>query len=922
MVVSPDLEEWMNPRTKFLRTFAMIGAIGVGIAACSDNIVNVPETRTITAAPAAFDVQVGQTRQIGVTVTGVAPGATFQSGNAGIASVDVNTGLVTGVAVGSTTITVTSTADPSLQTQVSVNVTAAPPEEIPPTEDISVAIQSVTQGGTTFPVNPDNVFGQIDVTLSVERGSADSLKVFLGDVAIPGCTQRFGPAAQATKITAEDLSLGAQASSIVCSVNTAAYDTVTGTPRNLNAVVNLSARIYDENAVADQSSISNLTLNNADTFHKTVNISGASALSPGGLLWRTGDVTVTALPVMYSGRSVTSLSVTLADNLANGAAIATRTDTSAPFIVTFPANVSQANNGVDDVETQVVAYVSASVADGLVGPTTLPAPPGMNWVQQPEDGRNVFRLDNADPDAGDFQLTEQDLDPGAGVALTLCCSNNWVGENYNFAAGKTGHSDDGVGIDTVTFHVGAANLTNAQLAAQPAVTMGSQLPETAVNTGLRAVAVVRDRLGNQSIEPLRVNATNPQNTTGTLATLGVDLTPPTLTFTNASVANQQIFNIATGAPTPGVDFFQVQATDAAEGGAAPSGFGPDHVLARVFRWFPNLNFAQQCRLPGAFSLANPLLGCRLTGTLGTHDVESLQGYLTYQATAVDQAGNLSEPLTAPISRIVLNDQTAPGASNIAIPASLVGGAATSFSATATDNLNLWRGDYRFEFGGVELLPLSERQIFNTRFVTSQAGLVTEATAAVTVNFVRSLETTDGGNAPSGPGTLQPATGVTLLVEDAAGNFFIRDNAFAGGTVPPGTSFSVAARGVATFQVSAPAAAQNVWNQIGTQPAPAADNPIDRTITATATGASGTFANPFTVVRFYHRAPGGVNELIGTAQAPSVTDDGTTRTWTWTITWTPAGAQAQANAPVFAVGVHSSGDALRTNDNANISIVGP
>jgi hypothetical protein len=901
MVVSPDLEEWMNPRTKFLRTFAMIGAIGVGIAACSDNIVNVPdpvEPRTISAAPSSMTLGVGQTRQIVVSVTGVAAGATFASDNANVATVS-STGVVTGVGPGSATITVTSTADAALATAVDVNVTAP---DLPDTGEAEVVLQSITVGQTINPVNPANVAGIIDVTASVERGSATALEFWVGDTQIEGCRQVFGAsgAASAGAITAPNLQLTAQ-SNVVCTINTADFNIVggQGVPVFENQNYNIRVRLVENGNVLDQATSGALTFNNQDFVVTTLSTPNNAINPQTGLRWDGGAVTVTAVPVIFTGAPIASVTFNYGGN--------TRTVTTpgeSGFVATYALTGANNIGGITDPAFNI--NTTTVRTNGQPGPSGT----SNQWLPA---GVTAFRLDNQAPAGGTFELTEQTLNPAAGTALTLCCSNNWVGANYSFAAGKTGHSDAGVGIEEITFHVGAATQTNAQIAALPPITTGAQLDETAVNNALRAVAVVRDHLGNSTTVALSTNATNPQGVAAG-ATLGVDQTAPTLTFTGGSVANQAIFNQATGVPAAS---FQVQATDAATGGAAPSGFGTNHVLARVFRWFPGLNVLQQCRPPGAFSLANVALGCRLSGSIGTTAVETTDGYFVYQATAVDQAGNLSHPVTEPISRIVLNDQTDPSASNIAIPSTLTGGAATSFSATVTDNLNLWRGDYRFDFGGVELLPFTDRQTFNSRWVTSQAGLVTEATANVTVNFIRSLETTDGGNAPST--VLQPATAVNLLVEDAAGNFFLRTNPFAGGTVAAGQSFSVAARAVGTFQVSGPAAATQVWNQLATAPVPAV--PTSVTLTATATGASGTFNNPFTAgVHFYHRAPGGVNELIGTAAAPSVTDDGVTRTWTWTISWTPAGATAQNPASVFAVGVHSSGDALRSNDNNNIEIV--
>src|SRR5690606_386125 len=99
-----QLEEWMNPRTKFLRSVALVGALGIGLAACGDDIT-IPQDESISANPASMTLAPGQTRQIVASLTGVEGGINYASDNNAVATVNA-TGQVTGVSVGSATITV------------------------------------------------------------------------------------------------------------------------------------------------------------------------------------------------------------------------------------------------------------------------------------------------------------------------------------------------------------------------------------------------------------------------------------------------------------------------------------------------------------------------------------------------------------------------------------------------------------------------------------------------------------------------------------------------------------------------------------------------------------------------------------------------------------------------------------------------
>lgn len=117
---------------KFYRSVLAAGVVTLGLAACGDNVTIAPPPPpntgvTVTVTPTNASVGIGQTIQLAASVvadSGVSTGLIWTSSSAPIASVS-NTGLVTGVALGSTTIIATSTANPARSAAVSITVTSS-----------------------------------------------------------------------------------------------------------------------------------------------------------------------------------------------------------------------------------------------------------------------------------------------------------------------------------------------------------------------------------------------------------------------------------------------------------------------------------------------------------------------------------------------------------------------------------------------------------------------------------------------------------------------------------------------------------------------------------------------------------------------------------------------------------------------------
>jgi len=97
-------------------------------AAATVTVTSQPSVRSVSVSPSVSQVQPGQTVQLVPTVVvsgGAGQGVTYRSDNAAVATVNAS-GLVTAVANGTTTITVTSVADPTKSATASITVSAAP----------------------------------------------------------------------------------------------------------------------------------------------------------------------------------------------------------------------------------------------------------------------------------------------------------------------------------------------------------------------------------------------------------------------------------------------------------------------------------------------------------------------------------------------------------------------------------------------------------------------------------------------------------------------------------------------------------------------------------------------------------------------------------------------------------------------------
>jgi hypothetical protein len=854
---------------QFIRT----SSISVSVAAGGSGIPGV--TISLTGAGSA------------TAQTGAAGQYTFTGLRAGEYTVAIS-GVPAGVTFGSQSQTVT--------VGVGQNATVGFDGNRPSTS--SVAISSITNAATGLPVNPSAVAGQINVTLAVNPGNdtPEKLEAFVNDEKV--YEQTFTQAVLAEM--AEEA--GEAPFNVTFSVLTNEYTVEDGvaTVRFPNGVYSISAQFEtveggETGAVQTET---NLTFANADIVDVAVE-EGASALDMGGLQWVGQGVTATFTHVAYSGNAATNFNSSF-----GGLARSTN-----------PAVWTAAN---------LAGFNSTAAGSNLTVNTIVAGNPGPSATVS-------LRYDGVAPAVGtaaglanDFTLTEQIAD-----GVERCCSNNWVNPGYEFDEGAPSASDvvggiAGVGGLTTTYHAGAASLTNAQLAALAAAETpgGAGLAASAVNTTYSVVARVADALGNFTLQRLVGDGVNP----GT--TFGHDATPPTdQEILAGSVEDRTIYNVN----VPGFGAFAAGTIDLSAVDNV-AGFGLDPV-ATNFR-YTNAADGITC-LVGATAACVPTQQGLSFATDNTDIYPGAgavtEGYYQYRGEVYDQAG-LGTGTTSIVT--YLFDETAPNVNNIQGTAgSFLPGQSYSFSATATDNVDLLQAQFSLVFPGLtgtnlDAVPLGGPEMLGTPWDFD--NLTTTATPMATVPFITGVEPTDGAGAPSG--VLVPVGFARFVVTDVAQNQSTQQNNFVVGSFPAPVSFAAGATPLfpagATFQQTT-AAVDLCFNAEEDCTAPEVRTV---TLTATATGTSGTFQNPFDLVLFAYvdniDVGGGefTHRFIGIDGTATVQDDGVTRTWTWSTTLAasdlvldPAGLDYVL--PVQAIGVNATtGTALLAVTGTAVTVI--
>jgi hypothetical protein len=877
--------------SKSYRSLLWTGAILATVAACGDDVTVIAPPgggiNSVTVAPDQVTIPVqGQVQMIAAVNadSGKATTVTWTSSNTAVASVSA-TGLVTGVTAGTVGITACSTVNSSVCGAATVIVAAPVPA--------TISIQSVTTGATNVPVNINNVFGQIDVSLNFEPGStpATSVELLLDGVVV--ASQGFS-SLEWGALVAKAVEEGGELAKvvIVLSINTADFDATTGVVKYFNGPRQLSARANLQGGSQVATPSQTLVFNNASGFLATLSTTNApdpdNAINTlTGLQWMGGNAVINLVGVSYvQGQTIASVGFTVLGK--------TRTATLTNGVATLTWSEGTAWTSTN---TGVGGYLSPAAGEMFTAGSAVfsggqSVVPGVNGIFL--NGTNAtpplqtIRLDNVGPGA-------VALNPSAPVqpAITVAAITAvWVNATTSFAAGQLGvptqttlnASDLGVDVVTAEFYAtafGAAlPATACSVTGLTLITTGANLAETTVSAAFRIRVLFKDALGNISCADLA-----PGGIVG--GQLGADFTAPTGTVTGP----------AAGPPGLNVDpgNFAVTASDNA------SGFDPAGGLLVIMTRL-NANNTTTCVIGSGTGCVTPATQTLTFDATGGPNVE---GYYTTTITLVDQAGNQTVLVTA---RLYQYDVTPTGFSGgISLPALIAGATTNTFAATATDNLDL-----NTIFGDVAY-PLATLR-YPSQSIGSW-GPPLEQSAAVSyavADWIRCINAAGSFAVASGqPTTITlTATDQTLTPTNTANSTALTSAAFgANAQACTGSVGNIAAADILSFTQSAPnyGTALTQVDISGNAVAPSSNSV---TLTAVADVALNSSADPFTRVDFFY-VTGGVHIKIGTASvvlAQTVTN----RTYTYTVIWDPDAAVPVGAVTVVALGVDAQGDAVLTN----------
>ena len=789
---------------KFNRIALVAGVLALGVAACGDDVQVVEPTPPVpppappveaAMAPSSASVVVGNSVVFAVTASGGVAGDaaswTCASSNTGIATVTVtSTGCqATGVVAGEVTITATVTkSGESVNVGASLTVTSDEPPPPVVGDPAVILIQSVHNNET--PVD-----GPVDVVISMDRGdqTVEELSLLVDGEVV--ASQSFGGGMDMGMAPPQQDEPAEQAGpTLRFSFNSAAYDEDEA-PSYMNGEHTISAELEIAVDMPDgthghetvSSNIVTVEFDNDDGVHVMASPPGEPVMNTTtGHIWYggpdAGAFEITAVPVMYSGGSVESVTL-----LAFCGAKAITVD-DAPY-----AFEPECKSSPDAGDTPEFTVASGGRSE-TVGPLN-------------DDHPFPIRLDYDGPSAPMFVPNpnlRQDGWINADVQLVAKYENKDGKRDGWLLYGK----DAGVGGYIPQLRYGE-NITLA-LAAAPS--SEPELPAPTKKDVLCFVASAVDLLGNESKLPsaedgcaasidifeedgMKIARDADDEIEADLSSTikaGVDTSAPTLIFTGRSPKE----NTRAKASNKSENFreFEMEVVDTG-GSTGKSGLHSMPVLAKVERRDADDTVCSGDDLPGKEDITTD--SCVSNGegfssitddlilTTAFADQDDI-GYYTFTAMSQDKAGNRSDP----INRTVLLDTEDPGA-NINAPGSVSG----SFDVGVSMSDDLSIRDYRvsaiFNDDGT-IFDVADVDTPNTR-VTLRLGItgtvdaynapdpLTQATREdVKVNTFLILQgTASGTNAPEAlpdASALSPPrdfvnalTNVEVYLRDQGGN---------------------------------------------------------------------------------------------------------------------------------------------------------
>ena len=351
---------------KFVR-FAGVAllALTISVASCGgddDPVTPVapptpPPPVEVTMSPASQTIGVGGTVVFAVSVSGGVAGEaaswTCASSDPSMATVTMTSAgcAATAVAAGGVTITaVVTKGGATVNTAAGLTIT----EDM--AERALMFIASISDSDTDE--DDDVLSDRVSVELSVELGDQmlTQLSVLVDGVVAVSRTYGGGASVVAAAPEGEEGERAAQQAvhPFVLSFNSADYDALTGVPTYMNGERTISAELMVASSDEPLKSGGHpREFGNGDAVHVTVSGLGEGAMnSKTGQRWYGGPkaaLEMTALPVLYSGGSAASVSVTLLALC--GADAATETSETS---VTFTPECSETSNTAAIVIDEVV----------------------------------------------------------------------------------------------------------------------------------------------------------------------------------------------------------------------------------------------------------------------------------------------------------------------------------------------------------------------------------------------------------------------------------------------------------------------------------------------------------------------------------------------------------------------------------------
>jgi len=876
-------------------TAVSAGTATITATAAGDAAVKASAIVTVTAvskgvtkveiSPNNQILKVGEFIQATANVTrdpGVAGTVTWSSSATAIATVDA-TGKVTAVSNGSAVITAASTVDPTVTGTMALTVR--------PIQPAQVSIQKVTTGNTNTPVNPNNVQGQIDVTVNLDPGDQTVTKVEVllvsGTTEIVACSQNLSVAdSEALRLAAAFEEV--EAVDIVCTINTAEFNATNGTVKYGNGTYQLRARATVAGGTGNVASPSvPLVFNNQSGFIATVTntntVGGpAQAINPiNGLKYVQGNVTLTLTAVNYTGGGAT---VSQVSGSFLGKTFTATNPTGQVFTVSFPNSGTGPLNLVGYQtplgSAQSIPVVTGStLSTGNTGPTTI---------------INVGATAAA---AGLQPLDSTRVDNVAPVAPTVGSMPIWLNGAFAFDSTSTAVSVvNDTGVDNVTFEVyyiaGALPTASAcDLTGMTKVTVGSALPETIVSSAYRGRVVIKDALGNTRCADLA-----PGGVAG--GQFGADRTAPS-NPTFAGPGNDTSF-ITTGAADAATFSFSNLQDNA-------SGFGTYPVLATLRRF--NAAGTTTC-LIGTTATTCAVKG-DTTASFSATRATGTEGYYLFSGQVQDSALNANT--TVSNRRFLVDATPAAVVGILSMPSQILGQGTATFNGQVSDNIDLAAYYGLLTYTGAPAIRSASVALgtYGEDVLTKTANASLTLTGAM-----RCLAL--AGAAPGGaPGAPAKLATIDLRVQDFAQLNNDVSSGISGGaqTIPAAAVENCGTyANITSWTDSLPAAAVNISKNGTTASTATTVNLMARALVPL-----NVTANPYQRVEFYRVNAAGELVLIGTG-TPALTQTPTERIWTYSFTWDPPATLANGAVTIRAIGVTPAGDGLLTAGQANITIV--